>query len=76
MCIVSGIKVPTKIIGVPVPKKEEEWNEDDFKLLQLNFKAMNLLYSALDTNEFNRISTCETAKEIWNKLEITHEATN
>lgn len=37
MCIVNGLKVPTKMIGgVLVPKKEEEWNEDDFKLLQLN----------------------------------------
>lgn len=37
---------------------------------------MNLLYWVLDPNEFNRISTCETTKEIWDKIEITHEGTN
>ena len=69
--------VPTKMIsGTLVPKKEEKWNEDDFKLLQLNSKVMNLLYCALDPNEFNKISTRETAKEIWDKLEIAHESTN
>ena len=37
---------------------------------------MNILYCALDHNEFNRISTCESAKEIWDKHEITYEGTN
>ena len=37
---------------------------------------MHTLYCALDVNEFNRISGCETAKEIWNKLEVTHEGTS
>ena len=32
-------------------------------------------YCALDANEFNRISTCKTAKEIWDKLIVTHEGT-
>ena len=37
---------------------------------------MNILYCALDPNEFNRIFTCELVKEIWDKLEVTHECTN
>ena len=37
---------------------------------------MNLLYFPLDPNEFNRISTCDTSKEIWDRLEVTHEGTN
>lgn len=27
----------------------------------------------LSVNEYNRISACETAKQIWDKLEITRE---
>ena len=34
---------------------------------------MNVLYCALDANEFNCISTCMSAK---NRLEVTHEGTN
>ena len=30
----------------------------------------------MDRNEYNRISQCKTAKEIWRILEITHEGTN
>ncbi|CAL9075029.1 unnamed protein product [Musa textilis] len=37
---------------------------------------MNVLFCALDKNEFNWISTCETAFDIWRTLEITHEGTS
>ena len=44
-------------------------------MLQSNAKAMNILYCAIDPNEFNRISTRELAKEIWDRVEVTHEGT-
>ena len=50
--------------GEVVPKPKEEYNEDDIKKPQNNAKAMNLLYCALSTLEFNRISGCDTTKEI------------
>ena len=37
-----------------------------------NAKAVHTLYCTLDMNEFIRISRCEIAKEIWDKLEVTH----
>ena len=45
-------------------------------MAQLNAKPVIVLYCALDVNEFNRISTCTSAKEIWDRLEVTHEGTN
>ena len=45
-------------------------------MAQLNAKAVNVLYCALDVNKFNRILTCTSAKKIWDRLEITHEGTN
>ena len=50
-----------------------EWNDFEKKIFSLNAKAMNALFCALDKNEFNYISTCETAHYIWHILEITHE---
>ena len=47
-----------------------------YKRCSNNAKAIHILYCALDVNEFNRISICEIAKEIWDKLEVTHEGTN
>ena len=62
---VNGPRMPTKTIErVEILKFENEWDENDLKLLQSNAKAINILYCALDLNEFNRIFTCESTKEI------------
>ena len=53
-----------------------DWNELEKKAFALNAKAMNALFCALDKNEFNRVSTCETAFDIWHTLEVTHEGTS
>ena len=45
-------------------------------LIIQNAKAMTALFCAIDANEFNRISTCKSAHEIWNNLKVTHEGTN
>ena len=37
---------------------------------------MNALFCALDKNEFNWISTCETTFDIWRTLQIMHEGTS
>ena len=37
---------------------------------------MTALFCAIDVNEFNRVSTCKSAHEIWHNLEVTHEGTN
>ena len=39
--------------GVDIPKPKEDWGDSDIKMGELNAKAMNLLYCALDSNEFN-----------------------
>ena len=46
------------------PKIRSEWTEAEIKKVQVNYKAINTLYCALNPTEFNRISTCKTAKEI------------
>ena len=46
------------------------------KLFSLNVKAINILFCALDRNEFNCVSICKTTHDIWHILEITHEGTS
>ena len=46
-------------------KLRSEWMEAKVKKVQVNFKAINTLHCALNPNEFDRILTCKTAKEIW-----------
>jgi hypothetical protein len=72
--IVNGPHVPIKIVEEQeIPKQETEWDENDVKLIELNYKAMNCLYCAFDSKEFDEISSCNSAKEIWERLEATYE---
>jgi len=80
--ICNGPLIPVKTIiddknvEMTIPKEPSEFEGVDKKKMQLNAKAINVLYCALDPNEFNRISACKSAKEIWDKLQVAHEGTN
>ncbi|KAA3461764.1 UBN2 domain-containing protein [Gossypium australe] len=37
---------------------------------------MHTLFCALGPNEYNRVSLCDNAKEIWEKLKVTYEGTS
>ncbi|CAN0838933.1 Retrovirus-related Pol polyprotein from transposon TNT 1-94 [Linum grandiflorum] len=54
----------------------DNWNEAKKTDAQNNAKAMNVFYCALCKDEYNRISNCDTANEIWKMLETTHEGTS
>ncbi|KAL4271666.1 hypothetical protein GQ457_13G015230 [Hibiscus cannabinus] len=54
----------------------EIWNQEESKNLSTNSKAMHLIFCALGPNEYERVSSCSNAKEIWDKLEVTHEGIN
>ena len=42
----------------------ETWTIEERRNMEINAKAMNALIYALSAEEFNRISTCKTTKEI------------
>ena len=70
--------IPTKVIEDEsiVHKKSEEFNVEDFKMLEKNAKAKKLLYFGIGPDEYARISECEPAKDIWDALQVAHEGTN
>ncbi|GAV81087.1 UBN2 domain-containing protein [Cephalotus follicularis] len=76
--IMDGPNIPTTIVDCKggLPKLKNEYTIFDKRNLQLNARAMHVFYCALGPNEFNRIRSCLSAKEIWDKLESTHEGTN
>ncbi|KAH9671187.1 Integrase catalytic domain-containing protein [Citrus sinensis] len=59
-----------------IPKPSRDWNEFEKRKASLNSKAMNALFCALDKKEFHRLSSRESANEIWHKLEVVYEGTN
>jgi len=78
MLIKNGPIIPMKVNedGTTSKKKPEEFNSDDFKMMEKNAKAKKLLYFGLGPDECTRISECESAKDIWEALQVTHEGTN
>ncbi|VFQ81539.1 unnamed protein product [Cuscuta campestris] len=64
-----------KIGDTLIPKDEDEYDEADFKKAQLNATAINFLYCAVNANDYQKISRCQTANQMWNKLMITYEGT-
>ena len=77
--MLDGPYVPMKTgtrVKASIPKLRSEWPESEVKKVQVNFKEINTLHCALNPTEFNRISTCKIAKEIWDKLKVTHEGTS
>ena len=73
----KGSKIPTKLVdNISVPKTEDECDERNHNLLQANAKAKLTLVYGLDSKEYNRISSYDSAKKNWDKLEVTYEGTN
>jgi len=46
------------------------------KKAQYDFVANNIITSALTMDEFFRISQCNSTKEMWEILKVTHKDTN
>ncbi|EOY31818.1 Uncharacterized protein TCM_039050 [Theobroma cacao] len=59
-----------------MPKPRSEWTGTETRKVQVNFKAINTLHCALTPTEFNKVSRCTIAKQVWEKLRIIHEGTS
>ncbi|GJT25219.1 zf-CCHC domain-containing protein [Tanacetum coccineum] len=62
----------------PKTKKDEvvpfhKQNDDIKKKLAKNYEAKMVIYNALPRKEYERNFMCQTAKEIWDTLLITHQ---
>nr|XP_016445062.1 PREDICTED: uncharacterized protein LOC107770284 [Nicotiana tabacum] len=58
------------------PENIDEYTDEQMAVVQVNAKARNLLYNAISGEEYRKISSCDTAKEMWDKLEVTYEGTS
>ena len=62
--------------GVSIEKPWSQWTDAENKRAKFDCIAKNIITSALNSNEFFRVSQCRSSKEIWDTLEVTHEGTN
>ncbi|XP_070013527.1 uncharacterized protein [Nicotiana sylvestris] len=76
--ICDGPYVPTKVLEelpFSMAKTSKEYTESDKKAVEKNFCAKKILVYGIVPEEYNRISTYDTANEIWEALQTTHEGT-
>ncbi|XP_069148245.1 uncharacterized protein [Solanum lycopersicum] len=60
---------------ITVPKPRQKYDDADRKKIEKGFKAKTLLVCGIGPDEYNRVSACESAKEIWDCLLTAHEGT-
>ncbi|XP_070022831.1 uncharacterized protein [Nicotiana sylvestris] len=75
--ICDGPFVPVKVLDeFPLLiKNNKEYTEVDKKAVKKNLCAQKILLYGLGPKEYDKISTCDTANEIWKALQIAHEGT-
>ncbi|VFQ72003.1 unnamed protein product [Cuscuta campestris] len=74
LVIKNGEEIPMKKVGeTTVPKTENEFDAEDIKKIENYAKAINMLYCAVNPDDYRKISCCTTAKEMWDKLKVTYE---
>jgi len=72
--IVNGPYIPMTIVnGVLVEKSYDELTDSKNKKVQYDCVTKNIITSALNLDEFFKVSQCNSAKEMWDILEVTHE---
>ena len=59
-----------------LPEDDDTWTRDQIMKSNLNWSAMNIMQCTLHPTEFSRVSSCTTAKEMWNKLQVIYEGTS
>ncbi|VFQ96811.1 unnamed protein product [Cuscuta campestris] len=77
LVIKNGEEMPMKNVGEKlVPKTEDEFDAEDIKKVENYAKVINMLYCAVNPDDYRKISCCTTTKEMWDKLEVTYEGTD
>ncbi|VFQ66070.1 unnamed protein product [Cuscuta campestris] len=73
LVIKNGEETPMKKVGETlVPKTEDKFDAQYIKKVENYTKAINMLYCAVYPDGYRKIC-CTTAKEMWDKLEVTYE---
>ncbi|VFQ93948.1 unnamed protein product [Cuscuta campestris] len=74
LVIKNGEEVSMKKVGDKlIPKTEDEFDAEDIKKVENYAKAINMLYCAVNPDDYRKICCCSTAKKMWDKLEVTYE---
>lgn len=60
--------------GTKRAKKEEEYNTEDLELILKNAKVKDMLYKGLQRSMLYKLSSCTSAKGIWDLMTTVNRA--
>ncbi|GMI95580.1 hypothetical protein HRI_003227300 [Hibiscus trionum] len=74
----EGPYIPMKRDGEArlVLKVKAEMTDDERRRMQVNDKALHVIFCALGPDIYSEVSSIENAKEVWDTLETTYEGTS
>ncbi|MQM16315.1 hypothetical protein Taro_049271 [Colocasia esculenta] len=58
-----------------LPEDESLWTKDQINKSTLSWSAMNMMQCAIHPKEYSRVSSCKSAKEMWDKLQLIYDGT-
>ncbi|GAV81331.1 zf-CCHC domain-containing protein, partial [Cephalotus follicularis] len=73
--IIDGPNLPTVTLknGDVVLKPRNLYDDNDRRRVQVNAKAKHIIICVINSNGFNRILSCISTKEIWDRLEKIYQ---
>ena len=72
--VVTDPEQPPLVVVRTIPRNE--WTDKHKTKVQMNAKAKYLLTCALSKSEYDKIISCDSAKEIWDRLQVLYEGTD
>jgi hypothetical protein len=62
-------------VGVNIPEEDEPIAQDEEFEIQRNTQVAFILLSFLSLEEFDKVDGMDSAKQIWDTLQVNHEGT-
>ena len=72
--VVVDLDQPSPIMVTTTPRNQ--WTNQHKARVQMNAKAKYFLTCTLSKSEYDKIISCDSTKEIWDRLQVLHEGTD
>ena len=74
--VVNGYTIPSQVVdGKIIEKPFESWFVEEIRRAKYDSKAMNIIHSSLNFDEFSRVLACTIVKKMWDLIQVTHDGT-
>ena len=63
--VVNGYTIATQVVENKIIEKPfESWSQEETRRAKYDVKVMNIIHSSLNYDDFFKVSTCSTTKEM------------